>query len=351
MIKIEDFGKVRNCLCDDISKKVFDNKIMFNYTGDYRYIYDILEKSYPKEIGRKNDIVGLINRYNKGDIDNKIIIFGAGEFGSTVFNYLSSFDIKVDGIIDNNPIIQGQRRHGMIVEKPIEVIMSNISAVYMLAGISTKVINSMKNELISLGVFADNIYVAYSPYGIQYFDSLVPITEDEIFVDAGAFDCMTALDFCKVVDNKYKKIYSFEPEEGNYLVCIENAKKNGVNNIEILNNAVWDKAELLKFESAANGSLIDELGSSEIKAISIDEVLQGERASFIKMDVEGAEYKALIGAKNTISMYKPKLAICIYHKPEDMVEIPMLIKEMNPKYRLYVRHYSNVMWETVLYAI
>lgn len=69
------------------------------------------------------------------------------------------------------------------------------------------------------------------------------------------------------------------------------------------------------------------------------------------MDVEGAELESLKGASGTIQRYKPKLAICIYHKPEDMTEIPLYIKSLVPEYKLYVRHHSNSIAETVLYAI
>ena len=69
------------------------------------------------------------------------------------------------------------------------------------------------------------------------------------------------------------------------------------------------------------------------------------------MDVEGAELESLKGAQKVIQRDKPKLAICIYHKPEDMVEIPLYIKELIPEYKLYIRHHSNYIFETVLYAI
>ena len=69
------------------------------------------------------------------------------------------------------------------------------------------------------------------------------------------------------------------------------------------------------------------------------------------MDIEGAEYNALIGAEQTIKTWKPRLAICVYHKPEDILEIPALLLRMNPHYNFALRHYyissSN---ETVLYA-
>lgn len=73
--------------------------------------------------------------------------------------------------------------------------------------------------------------------------------------------------------------------------------------------------------------------------------------TFIKMDIEGAELAALKGAKNTIKMYKPKLAICVYHNPLDIIEIPKLIKEIEPSYKLYLRHYSKFYSDTILYAI
>lgn len=69
------------------------------------------------------------------------------------------------------------------------------------------------------------------------------------------------------------------------------------------------------------------------------------------MDIEGAELKALEGATECISKYSPQLAISVYHKPEDIIEIPMFIKSLNPKYRFWLRHYSLSWFDTVLYAV
>lgn len=71
----------------------------------------------------------------------------------------------------------------------------------------------------------------------------------------------------------------------------------------------------------------------------------------IKMDLEGAELHALQGAEQTIRRYRPKLAVSIYHNPEDIWEIPELILKLHPDYRLYLRHYSIAAAETVVYAI
>lgn len=84
---------------------------------------------------------------------------------------------------------------------------------------------------------------------------------------------------------------------------------------------------------------------------SIDEELEGKRVTFIKMDVEGAELAALQGAQHVIRKQHPKLAICVYHKPEDIIDIPSYILSLDPGYRLFLRHYSPFEDETVLYAI
>jgi hypothetical protein len=96
---------------------------------------------------------------------------------------------------------------------------------------------------------------------------------------------------------------------------------------------------------------MDESGNIRIEVDSIDHVTQGEKVSFIKMDIEGAELEALRGAQNTIRQHKPKLAVCVYHMQEDLVTIPQYILSLREDYKLYLRHYGNSCTETVLYAI
>ena len=69
------------------------------------------------------------------------------------------------------------------------------------------------------------------------------------------------------------------------------------------------------------------------------------------MDIEGAEVNALLGAEENIKKQKPKLAICVYHKPEHLWKIPLYIKKIVPDYKLYIRHHTNQEYETVCYAV
>lgn len=91
---------------------------------------------------------------------------------------------------------------------------------------------------------------------------------------------------------------------------------------------------------------------SVVKMVSIDSFLadREDRVSFIKADIESYEYNMLRGARETINKYKPRMAVCIYHNPTDVYSIPLLLKELNPEYKLALRHHSYNMDDTVLYA-
>jgi hypothetical protein len=80
-------------------------------------------------------------------------------------------------------------------------------------------------------------------------------------------------------------------------------------------------------------------------------VFKNEKITFIKMDIEGSEPQALSGAEEIIKKQKPKLAICVYHKPEHLWEIPLYLKKIVPEYKIYIRHHTPLEYETVCYAV
>ena len=185
--------------------------------------------------------------------------------------------------------------------------------------------------------------------GNQYFDTILP--EDEsVFVDAGGYDGDTLHHFLTWTRGKYKKVYVFEPVFDMYQIITKRILEEQLMGIELYNSALWDKNENIFLVKAEAGSHVAEEGEEIVKGISLDEIIKDEKISYIKMDIEGSELKALKGAKNIIKNDRPKLAICIYHKPEDILEIPLYILDLVPTYKFYIRHYSSCMWETVLYA-
>ena len=88
-----------------------------------------------------------------------------------------------------------------------------------------------------------------------------------------------------------------------------------------------------------------------VEVAPLDEILADCRPTYVKFDVEGAEHDALVGASETIRANMPVLAVCLYHKPQDLWDIPLLVRSIRPDYRMHVRRYSDERWETVLYAV
>ncbi len=123
-------------------------------------------------------------------------------------------------------------------------------------------------------------------------------------------------------------------------------------NIEIITKGVSDKAGVLHFAASGTSSsaVVSENGI-EIEVTTIDETVKDEKITFIKMDIEGSELKALAGARDTIKRCRPRLAICVYHKSDDLMTIPQYIQNLVPDYKLYLRNYRADGTETVLYAL
>lgn len=192
----------------------------------------------------------------------------------------------------------------------------------------------------------------------QYFDSdVISFGEDEVMADCGAYDGDTALAFLKTVQAQtaagkpasVRKIFAFEADSANADKMRENLRD--IPQAVIVPKGVYDHSGVLHF-SADNttNSMVAENGI-EIPVTTIDETVGDENVTFIKMDIEGSELKALHGAEKTILRCRPKLAVCVYHRPEDLVTIPQYILSLHPDYRLYFRNYRTEGVESVIYAI
>ena len=189
-------------------------------------------------------------------------------------------------------------------------------------------------------------------FGEQYFDlPALKSIENEVFIDAGALQGDSIEGFLKFCNGQYKHIYSFEPEQKNYNILCENVKKWNVENVTLIPKGLYNRNCVLSFSEKSQR--IDENGNIKVPVTTLDDYLDvSETVTFIKMDIEGAELEALFGAANIIKRCKPRLAICIYHKPtEDFINIPAYLLKLVPQYKFYVRHYSYSLGDTILYAV
>ena len=185
---------------------------------------------------------------------------------------------------------------------------------------------------------------------------IVKFKDNEVFVDAGACGLEISellLSKCKTV----KKVYAFEPDAVNIKKCEKKKIDKAWNFVEIIPCAAYSENKSLQFCSVDTGweshiAFESELETQTVTACTIDDVIPADEiVTFIKMDIEGAELDALKGAARIIKQHRPKLSICLYHKPEDMTELPLYILSLVSDYKLFVRHYSNEPGETVLYAV
>jgi len=144
----------------------------------------------------------------------------------------------------------------------------------------------------------------------------------------------------------FTKIYCIEPNK----LHIDIAKRSfsQFENIEFINCGLGNKKQLINEKEMSQNNCSHDYQAQNIN--TIDNLIT-EKVDFIKMDIEGAEQDAIEGAKNTIVKYTPILAICIYHKAEDWYKIPQKVLEINNNYKIYIRHYMEGIFETVMYFI
>lgn len=175
----------------------------------------------------------------------------------------------------------------------------------------------------------------------------------ERFIDCGAFDGDTIRDLVNVT-GKIETLVLFEPCEKNFQkLCKYIREKHDIaRNIMFFPCGVWEDTKQLQFnDNNQSASTIAMDGNSIIQCVAIDDAVQGIKPTFIKMDIEGAEPKALEGAAITIKNHKPDLAISVYHSLAHFWEIPKLVCQFVPEYRLYLRTYGAAGFETIMYAV
>lgn len=346
----------------------------------------------------KKEIIRIMNEIG----NQSVVLYGAGKYGRQAFQNIRKYfpELNVEAFIDDNKIrnkgtIEGvpimtlteaidylQRDFCILIVnyyisdvlKRIEQTGFDLSKVYFCNGllideISCEYLHQNKEKLEkvydmlvdykSKMIYRTMIESRFTGHTDilsqtcdrqQYFpEDIFTLKEDEVFVDAGAFDGDTISQFMDLTDCKYKSIYAFEPDQENY----QNLQKRSYKeNVKLYNAGLYDVTKTISFSSNKGGSSkIEDAGIDHIQVYRFDELeLEEEHITFVKMDIEGSELKALEGMQHTIKKDQPKLAICIYHKFEDLWELPLYIKKLVPEYRLFIRNYTAYLDEIVLYA-
>jgi FkbM family methyltransferase len=323
--------RIYSHLGDEESRFWFEKRLCYSLTGDMQRL-----------------VCAIKNKMEIRKTGKDFFLFGAGP---GVYGLVNAYpEISWRAIIDNDELKVGKPNILPVISFK-EFMKNSKNAVVFIK--SPLYGNEMRQQLIS-NSFPENSIIQF--YGVQYFDLpyFKPL-ENEFYIDAGGFDGSSTKCFFQWLQNKTGRSVIFEPNSICYEDCRNNIKKWNYSNVEVVNKGLWHKKETLRFCKSGSASSISMDGEEIIETVSLDEYLETEKETkiptFIKMDIEGTELNALKGAEQTIRKHKPKLAISIYHKPEDIWEISNLLLDFVPDYKFYIRHYSFDHFETVLYAL
>jgi FkbM family methyltransferase len=180
--------------------------------------------------------------------------------------------------------------------------------------------------------------VFFHKYGIDQLPSaIVTRVEGKDVIDGGAFIGDSALVLSEL---KPRRIYAFEPTYENFLLLKETICLNRLSNVVPVKMALGagkGKVSLFPYTSASFvSSIYGQHQGEEVEMTSVDEFVKENKleVGVIKLDVEGSESNVIVGAKETIKRYRPVLIVSLYHKGQDFFEIPRIVKELVPEYKL-----------------
>jgi len=336
-----------------------------------------------------------------------IYVYGAGSYGKEIYSMFSDNGLQIKAYIDKNAdkirsinnievitleqltadfeksvvvtalvcdkkvradIFDNLKKAGfetVIDAQSIRCYYVGFSKNYQLTEDTLKKIKKVYNRLAdekSKNIFIENIYAHlsrdYSRCGkyednmhLQYFPEDITFDKGYLsFVDCGGFIGDTVSELMKKTTPQ--TVVSFEPSIENFVrlsdVC--HSFENYPTRFILYNNAVSEDVYQTKFMTGTGSGTISDNGEMTINVVSLDRVLPKHNPTFIKMDIEGAELNALIGAKKILINAKPDMAICVYHNIDHIWEIPCFINSIDENYDFYLRNYNSYTMETVLYA-
>ena len=184
--------------------------------------------------------------------------------------------------------------------------------------------------------------------GVQYFPPLT-LGRNEVFIDCGAFDGDTIAEFRRATDDQFDRIVAFEPDPANF-AALKRAI-DGDQRITLNRNATGSRRETVRLNMGGMSSKISTEGTCEVQIVTLDEALDGIAPTCMKFDIEGSEPDTLQGGRKIIARHRPKMAVCVYHCPDHLWTIPLLLNEILPNSRFTMRTYCADGFDCVCYCI
>lgn len=356
-----ELANVYSMMVDRESRKLLLARANYTRSRNLGPLFQFLIES--ERDGNPVDCISVL-RDKKNGSQSPLVLFGGSSYAKETFDGCLNIGIRFDYICVENdlsmfaggePLVwAGSSYRDVQIISEHELFKRHLDAEVIIGDVLCW---QAKDYLVKKGFPAEHIWLRQTEWCKQYFDADIMKPHDhEVFIDGGVLDFQSSLDFIDWSADAYDAIYAFEPDSSSYQLSLKRMKTDprlDEERVHLLKAAVWEKDETLKFSEGFSGCSCVGCGEHtvEVDARSIDSVLQGNPVTFIKLDIEGSELSALKGAETSIKKYKPRLAICVYHKPEDIIEIPLYIHSLVPEYKMYLRHYSTCICETVLYCV
>jgi len=188
---------------------------------------------------------------------------------------------------------------------------------------------------------------------------LYKLTERELVLDCGAYDGDTIASLLRETGGEIRRLVAFEPDASSFQRCeayVRSLPAFVQSRISVCDFALGSTTGTVTF--AQTGTVASAVGFSadraqlrEVPVRRIDDLVREFKPTFIKMDIEGAELDALEGARGTIAAAEPILSLCVYHRQDHLWRIPLLVDEIRPGYRMFLRPHLHEAWDLVCYAV
>ncbi len=271
-------------------------------------------------------------------LGDMIILVGFGSSRPEVLENIKTLMQKHELYVPDVPVygneifdIDFARKHKLEIEKAYSLLCDDFSKTVYKNIILFKLSGNPK----LLFECESNVNEAYS---------LLNLNTNECYLDLGAYTGDTAEQFISKV-KKYHKIIALEPDSRNYKKLCLNTKN--YENCICINAAISDKCGKTKISNQHGRGVSNQGKNILVDTLTIDFIAKKNPPTFIKMDVEGCEDIAINSASKTIAEIKPKMHIACYHRSLDIFSIPLKIKQINPEYKVYIRHHRYLpAWDT-----
>ena len=366
---VQHMAQLYELLQDAKSRSIFWSRLQCDVQPTVQAVMDLYADGFDLTMEQRQaqkklpEVAAQLQRDGK-----RLILYGAGGCGQAIAELLERNGVPFDGFCDrqadNLRAIRG---------KPVfspDYLFAHAADCYVI--ITVTIYFEEITEILERNHFPRSQILPYFGVGYfgeseqQYFEFPELYRPDKAFVDGGSYDAAVSVQFHQWCQGRYSQILAFEPDAQNEAACRTAMEEKGLQNFRIFQAGMGKVSGRARFVSCNNGVshvqnqeqessffFCREAGENcdeSIELLALDDIAQDIPIGFIKMDIEGSELDALQGAEKTLRRDKPLLAICVYHRKGDTLAIMDYPHTVVPEYRFWLRHYSAMQVETVLYA-